>query len=102
MAIQYAIVNRNTGEIENNCGICGYGIVGNHQDFDANKERIGTEHIILEIATEEKLELAQSLMRNSEDRLVYSKKLDTSKAKEKLKDRKKDKDNKPEKAVIVK
>jgi len=106
----YAVmVNRETGEIEENCSYCG--LISATTETDLFDYPIPPGHRIVEVALDEFVELGES--ENIEDRVLYKNKIMLEKVTTKLKDRATEtftvniegvsyQDKRPEKAIIKK
>lgn len=97
----YMVVNKNTGEMDDNCGRCSIGIVAGYKDFEAFN--LDDSHMIVEISYDE-FEVMNSsvkykIIEDGKEVVLddfpldilaepfYSKKLDVTKVKTKLDDR---------------
>lgn len=78
------IVNKNTGEIDADCGICGYGVCADYDDFDRFND---PDHIMIEITDTERTAIVTSVIVDENRKVSTNAKLDLSKVKQKLKDR---------------
>lgn len=84
MSIKYIIADKNTGELHDNCGMCGMGSLPDRINFEANENALDDKHTIREVTFEERREIAGSL---DENRRTFTKKLDLTKATKRLRDR---------------
>ena len=78
------IVNKNTGEIDAECGICGYGVCADYDDFDRFND---PDHVMIEITDAERTAIVTSVVVDANRKVSTNAKLDLSKSEQKLKDR---------------
>ena len=63
--MKYIIVNKNTGELEDNCSICSIGEVGTSEDFNAFL--LDNKHIMFEITEDEFEEINNNVGQKFQD-----------------------------------
>lgn len=78
------IVNKNTGEIDAECGICGYGVCADYDDFDRFND---PDHMMIEITDAERTAIVTSVVVDANRKVSTNAKVDLSKSEQKLKDR---------------
>lgn len=87
--VKYAIVNKDTGEIENNCSICSIGTIPTIEDFKVLEENLlDANHKIIQITRDEINSIDASIRKRDQDgKYEYGVKLDSQKMKREIKER---------------
>lgn len=83
----YLVVNKETGELESNCGVCGFNGIGNNDDPDIIT--IDDNHTVVEVTQDELDSMAASLVSPDDVHLVYGAKVNIEKSAKKLEMREK-------------
>lgn len=82
--MRHVIVNSITGEIDADCGICGYGVSSDYSDFENFN---APDHSIIEINNDEHTAIIESLTVDEKGIVTLGAKIDIEKARMKLEDR---------------